>query len=411
MSNRRILIVGGSTRAAADSVRRAGWEPVCADLFADLDLRMTAEVIPVQNYPNSLPDDVAHVRADGWFYCGALENSPNILNQILKKGSFIGPLMGTSPDALTALRNPDWLAKTLTAAGLDTLSVSNQSSPPEPDGKWLQKPLASAGGRMIRVWDKTAIDLPFPEPHYFQRIATGIGGSIIFFLQTGKAEWIGATRELESPSESAAPTRFSYCGSIGPLADLPEVVSAKLKKMIQIFVGNVPSLNGIVGLDFRFDGDEVWLVEVNPRYTASVEVLELALGRSFLNPPVIGCHFADDGTKALSAGFSSVSTDKSSPSSNFSQLSIHQDRHKTQMVAKQILYASEFLVAPNLRQFATARDPWTIPMLADIPVPGTVIERGWPICTVIATGANRQDLESRMKERFSVVWHALRKSP
>ena len=38
MALRRILIVGGSTRAAADSVRRAGWEPICADCFADLDL-------------------------------------------------------------------------------------------------------------------------------------------------------------------------------------------------------------------------------------------------------------------------------------------------------------------------------------------------------------------------------------
>src|SRR4051812_13322899 len=69
MSSRRILIVGGSTRAAADSVRRAGWHPICADRFADIDLKNAAEVIPVRNYPESLPEDVAQVRADGWFYC------------------------------------------------------------------------------------------------------------------------------------------------------------------------------------------------------------------------------------------------------------------------------------------------------------------------------------------------------
>ena len=68
MTQQRILIIGGSTRAAADSVRRAGWIPICADLFADLDLRSTVEVIPVQHYPSSLPEDVAHVKADGWFY-------------------------------------------------------------------------------------------------------------------------------------------------------------------------------------------------------------------------------------------------------------------------------------------------------------------------------------------------------
>ena len=401
MSNRRILIVGGSTRAAADSVRRAGWEPVCADLFADLDLRMTAEVIPVQNYPNSLPDDVAHVHADGWFYCGALENSPRILERILKKGNFIGPLLGTSPECLGALRNPEWLAKTLAAAGLKTLSVINHSSPPEPDGTWLQKPLASAGGRMIRVWDETAVQNPFPESHYFQKIAAGVGGSVIFRVHAGNAEWLGAACELQAPLESAPPSAFSYCGSFGPINDLPVAVEAKLKTMIQTFVDHVPSLEGFVGLDFRFDGDEVWLVEVNPRYTASIEVLELVLGRSFLNPPV---------TAGRSADFSSASNHQSFSTSNLSQPSNHQNLIKTPMIMKQILYATETFVAPDLRQFVTENDPWKIPVMADIPVPGILVERGWPICTVMVSGENRQTLESRMKDRLSVVWGALRKS-
>ena len=64
MSQRRMLILGGSTRAAADSVRRAGWQPVCADIFADLDLQATAEVIPTRHYPDSFPEDVAQVQAD-----------------------------------------------------------------------------------------------------------------------------------------------------------------------------------------------------------------------------------------------------------------------------------------------------------------------------------------------------------
>ncbi len=361
---------------------------------------MSAEVIPVQNYPNSLPDDVAHVRADGWFYCGALENSPKILERILKKGNFIGPLLGTLPDGLEMLRNPVWLAKTLSEVGLKTLSIANQSSPPEPNGTWLQKPLASAGGRMIRIWNENAAQIPFPEPHYFQQIAEGIGASVIFRINGGNIDWLGSARELEAPNESVPPTAFSYCGSFGPTDDLPAEVNRKLRKIIQTLVELVPSLKGVVGLDFRFDGDEVWLVEVNPRYTASIEVLELAFGRSLLNPQGHADGFGD---------LSLMPGDRLASTSSFSPLTNDQNLSQTRIVAKQILYASESFVAPDLRQFVHASDPWTIPLMADVPVPGTFVERGWPICTVLASGDNHPALETKLKDRLKVVWGLLQK--
>ena len=38
MNDKRLLIVGASVRAAAFSARRSGFDPECADLFADADL-------------------------------------------------------------------------------------------------------------------------------------------------------------------------------------------------------------------------------------------------------------------------------------------------------------------------------------------------------------------------------------
>ena len=37
-------------------------------------------------------------------------------------------------------------------------------------------------------------------------------------------------------------------------------------------------LSGLFGVDFILDGDQVWTLEVNPRYTASVEIVERATG-------------------------------------------------------------------------------------------------------------------------------------
>ena len=153
-------------------VERAG-NPSCADLFADYDLQKHAEVIPVRNYPDSLPDDLADVRAEAWFYCGALENRPDILEQLVERHHQLGPLLGSAPDAVRRVRDPDWLARTLRAADVPVLDVIGEHAPPNPDGTWIQKPVASAGGRGVRIWDQVAAADRFCEHHFFQKARIG----------------------------------------------------------------------------------------------------------------------------------------------------------------------------------------------------------------------------------------------
>ncbi|MEK6262039.1 MAG: hypothetical protein AABP62_25865, partial [Planctomycetota bacterium] len=195
-SGARVLIVGGSTRAAAWSAVRAGLQPICADLFADLDTRQVAEIVPVRDFPTSLPEDVSSVQADGWFYTGGLENHPKIIERMMRPGASYGSLWGTPPAALRLVRDPFWLAETLRTADLPALDVLSKLSPPPADGTWLQKPLASAGGRAIRVWDQTAASRGFGEPHYFQRWAAGDTCSAVFQAHDGQVKWLGATQQL-----------------------------------------------------------------------------------------------------------------------------------------------------------------------------------------------------------------------
>ena len=103
----------------------------------------------------------------------------------------------------------------------------------------------------------------------------------------------------------------------------------------QTIIEQAPGLRGIVGFDFRFDGETAWLTEVNPRYTASVELLELARGRSAL-----------------------TSKQNSAP--------------LTKLIAKRILYAPVSLTAPDLSAFLHQGSVWEVPAFADIPVPGTM---------------------------------------
>ena len=372
MPQRRILIVGGSTRAAADSVRRAGWQPVCADLFADLDLHANAEVVPVRNYPESLPDDVAHIRADGWFYCGGLENHPDILDRIEIANTACGPLLGTHLMGLRIVREPLWLADILKSSGIKVLDVAPESSPPLADGTWVQKPKASAGGRAIRIWDDAALKVPLSEPHYFQRRAAGTAQSAIFCADGGEIRWLGASLELEPNPGSEPPSVFSYCGSCGPTNHIPQ----QLEEIAATLLRRIPALRGPIGLDFRLDRNNVWLTEVNPRYTASIEILELASGRSLLNPNAELPPKPDSQPQGL-------------------------------LVAKQILYTSKQICAPDLSRFANATNVWQVPIVSDIPRPGIPIEPGWPICTVFASGNTRREVDAILNQRSDWIRHAI----
>lgn len=164
------------------------------------------------------------------------------------------------------------------------------------------------------------------------------------------------------------PTAFSYCGSYGPITD--DTLQAQLTNIVQAIVEQAVGLRGIVGFDFQFDGATAWLTEVNPRYTASIELIELAHRRSALR---------SQGELQASNG----------------------------LIAKRILYATTPFTAPDLSRFLPPGDVWTVPQYADIPVPGVQIEAGWPICSVFATGMNEDELWSQLEQRISTIERAL----
>ena len=94
---------------------------------------------------------------------------------------------------------------------------------------------------------------------------------------------IGVTRQLIGAPGSP----FAYRGSIGPVT-ISERLKARLDLMGRVLASEF-ALVGLFGVDFILRDDEPWPVEVNPRYTASVEVLELALGRSLLAEHLRAC--------------------------------------------------------------------------------------------------------------------------
>ncbi|NOX53525.1 MAG: hypothetical protein GXP27_03640, partial [Planctomycetes bacterium] len=75
-----LLIVGASPRAAAQSARRAGLQPVCIASFEDEDLAATARTVA---WPRNLKELIRLAESlppGPWMYTGALENRPGLID-------------------------------------------------------------------------------------------------------------------------------------------------------------------------------------------------------------------------------------------------------------------------------------------------------------------------------------------
>jgi hypothetical protein len=111
-----LLIVGASARAAAQSAIRAGYQPWCADLFADSDLRAIvpdARRCPADQYPNGLANLIREAPEAPWIYTGGLENHPRLIGKM----KHLRLLLGNGPVALRLCRNPFLVQEVLRREG------------------------------------------------------------------------------------------------------------------------------------------------------------------------------------------------------------------------------------------------------------------------------------------------------
>jgi len=361
----RLLILGASVRAAAFSACRARWRPVCGDLFADHDLHAAADVVPVEDYPAGLLDVANSVPPSRWIYTGALENHPKLVGRISQRHH----LLGNPPAVLAKVRDPFRVHTVLRSAGLAALAVRRCDEPPERNGNWLFKPCRGSGGRGIVVWDDET-EPPRREPYFFQERVNGTPVSAVFVAGRLSCRLAGITRQLVGEKELHA-LPFGYCGSVGPL-----VLPAELTRQIErtgVVLATEFDLRGLFGVDFVIRRDVAFPVEVNPRYTASVEVLEYASGRSLLQAHDRACRSFDEPGAAAEREAELAEVFRTEQRSG-----------ERPIIGKAVLFAARKLVvslpAPDVTAALSARP--SPPRMADVPQDGTVVRPGQPVCTV-----------------------------
>ena len=206
-----------------------------------------------------------------------------------------------------------------------------------------------------------------------QRVSWPVYSSL-FLAQTemGDVRFVGLTRQLVGcPELHAGP--FAWCGNIGPVF-LPVEAEFLVRRWGNILKWKF-GLTGLYGLDFIVDeAGQPWLLEVNPRLTGSVEVLELACGLSLLADH-IACY--DPAAAALAHEFASPPV-----------------MPEGERFGRAILYAPYRLCSKIPLPDPV---PWeTAPILADIPTFGSLIEPGHPVCSLYAWGSDEADTTAEL---------------
>ena len=371
-----ILILGASARAAAQSAARAGFSPWAVDLFADADLARLGPVRRIERYPCDFYAAARLAPSGPWIYTGGLENYPRVVERIAAARQ----LYGNAGSPLRAVRDPLQLARIAESVGLlmPAMLASGERLPR--DGTWLRKSLRSSGGLRVERW---ANQNPAPAEvrgWYFQERIEGQSCAAVFVAAGGSSQLLGITRQAIGGdaglgSASGAP-EFHYAGSLGPI-----LVSTEPRRQLLDFGNALAGILGLVGLfgvDFILRQDQtVCPIEVNPRFPASVEVLERVLKFSAVGLHVAACR---DGVLPAAEALSKV------------------DR----VAGKAILYASRggVLREATLERLNDESLGAEFPAIADIPAAVGEVAAGQPIVTLLADGSSEEEVAHQLQRRL-----------
>src|SRR4051812_46110486 len=373
-----VLVAGVTTRPLAESAARAGYRVTAVDGFGDLDLRAIAEVIlarsegPGEPYgPMKAAAAGSRVSAAVAAYTSNFENYPAAVARLARGRR----LLGNGPATLALVRNPADVMRVLRRH--DLLAPESRHRAPAPGslhGPWLLKPRRSGGGHGIMPWSPGT---PVRRSMYLQQRIAGIPGSISFVADGVNAVLLGFSRQLVG-GKSFGAGGFRYCGSIlgHPAIRLFRQQRTLLERAARLaaVLTREFGLVGLNGIDFIAREGVPYPIEVNPRYSASMELVERAHQVSMFGIHVGACQ-------------------GDLPSAPTSDPLTH---------GKAIVFAQRDSKVGDSQHWLSRN--W----LADVPRPGEHIAEGRPVCTVFARARHPRQCRQMLIRRARKVYRALR---
>lgn len=278
-----VLIAGFSGRALAQSARRAGFQPLVVDGYGDLDMSEVAsacEVLPdvtqVGFRASTLRPALTRLAQGacappiGLVLGAGFEATPRLLETLSRDFA----LLGCGSDCVANAKDPAKFFPLLRELGIahPETRIAPVGAGPADHNMWLSKRKGGMGGLHIRPLGTRA---SLPDHRYAQQRISGdaISATVLVTAQ-GPAFAFARTWCAPTPSK---PYRFG--GIVGNVT-----LDAELEtRLIDLMLTLLPhlQLKGLVSFDFIISDGETFLLEVNPRPGAALDVLDDENGTLF----------------------------------------------------------------------------------------------------------------------------------
>ena len=278
-----VVIIAESGGSLARAARRAGYEPFVIDTLGTSG--EPGAVCATARFPFGVQDLLEQAPPGAPILLGApMENHPDLVETLIRDR----PLLGAPVAAMKKVRHPYALPSLPPYRGLKLCKTKTRASFASRlarlafgvmGKRYLLKPRFEAGGRGIDAWSPPA---RIGDTHDLQQFVKGTPMSAAFHADGWSGRFLGLTEMAVGEPAMGAPA-FAWCRSVGPTK--PSNKAKAAVEHLGVVLTQRHDLRGVFGVDLIMDWrGNLWPIEVNPRYTESMEMVELATGRSVLGP-------------------------------------------------------------------------------------------------------------------------------
>lgn len=354
----RVLVAGFSTRHVAQSARHAGYKVCAVDHFCDQDLAWNTEdrirFEDLEDLPDALSEMSGRFHFDMLVLASGAEDMPSRI-----------PVCGTPREKIRRFLDKLEMQHFFEELRVPVPRLLSDHSYPA-----FLKPRRGAGGWRNAVIrneaERIAWETEYPDaPYIRQQIIDGYPASVCCVADGSRACALATNEQIMRRTEGAM---FGFAGSITPCSHPNTDLMIRLAER----VASASGCKGTVGVDFII-GKDVVAIEVNPRFQATVDTVETATGCNVFSIHADACR----GSLPRVQPFT------------------------TCHAARVILFAEKDITIMNDLKHLS-------PIIADIPWPGTELEKDQAIVSVFGKGPTREDALAALDKNITTVRQYLR---
>ncbi len=292
---KNILVVGTNSRPVACSAKKMGNTIYSIDYFCSSDLvkcsdylRCILNQIPyescgyyierfdpkiLETYANEVMDDVDCILCSAGATPDKFPESKVIGNKKIEH-------IENKYNLYKLLKNKFKVPETfLVSSYREAAEIARNNG----NKKFLVKPIVGAGGKGIRRFEETNENTNF-KGMMLQELIEGQNISASVLSTQNEAKAIFTSRQILGEDGLGQPDEFAYCGNVVPYTDDPEVKKVAEDAIMEL------SLIGSNGVDMIQTGEDIYVIEVNPRFQGTFECAEAIFGINMVDAHIKACN-------------------------------------------------------------------------------------------------------------------------